>query len=255
MATPVFLTSLKPLFAVTLGSWGISSKDTQSCISRACRVRFRCYYISVSINNFSEKNSILRDRCVEFSLKENSRDVVARRAHFISYLFTHFQVKIMPSEGKKPPWVYVNEKPTTDKAYFENLTRCIFQAGLSWKLMASKWSNFKIAFDDFIVKVSAYGLDKIKRLSENPDIIRNKQKINATIQNAREFLRIAEEYGSFKEWLDSLDKSNNYRMVVKNLSSRLKRIGPSTAHIFLWSVGEPIAYDSRVFTRKPTTIV
>ena len=162
----------------------------------------------------------------------------------------------MPNEGKKPPWVYVDEKPTTDNAYFENITRCIFQAGLSWKLIATKWPNFKKAFDDFnIIKISAYGSDKIKSLSENPDIIRNKQKINATIQNARAFLRIVEEYCSFKEWLDSLDKSNNYRMVVKSLSSRFKRVGTSTAHIFLWSVGEPIAYDPSVHTRKPSKIV
>ena len=160
-------------------------------------------------------------------------------------------------EGMKPPdWVYKDAKPTTDREYFENLTRCIFQAGLSWQLVSRKWPGFQTAFDDFDTsKVAAYGADDIKRLSEDTAIIRNKQKIVATIENAREFERIARENGSFKEWLDTQDKSNNYDRVVKSLRSNLKRVGPSTAHIFLWSVGELIKHDPSVHTREPTKIV
>lgn len=162
----------------------------------------------------------------------------------------------MPEEGKMPGWVYTDTRPGTDREYFENLTRCIFQAGLSWQLMANKWPSFQKAFDGFdIGKVAAYGADDIKRLSEDPGIIRNKQKIIATIHNAREFERVARDHGGFQAWLDSIDKSNNYDMVVKRLRSRLKRVGPSTAHIFLWSVGEPIEYDPTVYTRRPTKIV
>jgi len=155
----------------------------------------------------------------------------------------------MPEGMKLPDWVYKDTKPTTDKEYFENLTRCIFQAGLSWQLVSRKWPRARNG------KIAAYGADDIKRLSEDAAIIRNKQKIVATIENAREFERIAQEHGSFKEWLDSLDKSNNYDRVVKSLKSRLKRVGPSTAHIFLWSVGEPIKHDPSVHTREPTKIV
>ncbi len=103
--------------------------------------------------------------------------------------------------------------------------------------------------------MAAYGVEDIKRLSEDPGIIRNKQKILATIHNAREFERIAQEHGSFQAWLDSLDKAHNYDAAVKRLRSRLKRVGPSTAHIFLWSVGEEIKYDPTVYTRQPTRIV
>ena len=162
----------------------------------------------------------------------------------------------MPEEGELPSWVYKDTRPKTDKEYFGNLTRCIFQAGLSWQLMAKKWPNFQRAFNDFdIHKVAAYGVEDIKRLSEDPGIIRNKQKILATIHNAREFERIAQEHGSFLAWLDSFDKSHNYDAAVKRLRSRLKRVGPSTAHIFLWSVGEEIKYDPTVYTRRPTRIV
>ena len=161
----------------------------------------------------------------------------------------------MPEE-KPPDWVYTDKRPATDREYFENLTRCIFQAGLSWQLMASKWPGFRRAFDGFdITRVAAYGAEDIARLSADPGIIRNKNKILATIHNAREFERIAQQHGSFQAWLDSIDRSHNYDLVVKRLRSRLKRVGPGTAHIFLWSVGEPIEYDPTVHTRKPSKIV
>ena len=162
----------------------------------------------------------------------------------------------MPSERHLPTWVYKEKRPTSDKEYFENLTRCIFQAGLSWQLMANKWPNFQNAFDDFdIKKISSYGAEDILRLSKDKSIIRNKQKIIATIQNAREFERIAKEHRRFQVWLDSYDKTNNYELVIKALRSRFKRVGPSTAHIFLWSVGEKIEHDPSVHTRRPRKIV
>jgi len=122
--------------------------------------------------------------------------------------------------------------------------------------MADKWPGFREAFHDFdIAEVATYGADDITRLSGDPGIIRNKQKIIAAIHNAREFERIALEHGGFQAWLDSIDNSHNYDRVVKGMRSRFKRVGPSTAHIFLWSVGEKIEYDPAVHTRRPSKIV
>jgi DNA-3-methyladenine glycosylase I len=155
-----------------------------------------------------------------------------------------------------PQWVYRDRKPENDRIYFENLTRIIFEAGLSWRIIANKWANFSPAFSDFdIDKVAAYGVEDIKRLTEDASIIRNHQKILATLHNAREFQRIRQDHGSFKAWMESLDKSNNYNSVVKTLRSRMKRVGAGTAHIFLWSVGEFITYDPSVHTRRPKEIV
>jgi DNA-3-methyladenine glycosylase I len=157
---------------------------------------------------------------------------------------------------KLPKWVYQDRKPATDQEYFENLTRIVFEAGMSWRIIANKWPNFPPAFSGFdIDKVAAYGVQDIKRLTEDASIIRNKQKILATLHNAREFQRIQREHGSFKAWLESQDKSNNFDRVVKALRSRLKRVGPGTAHIFLWSVGEPIKHDPSVHARSPREIV
>jgi len=161
----------------------------------------------------------------------------------------------MSEERSIPEWVFTEKRPYSDDRYFENLTRCIFQGGLNWVMIANKWSNFKAAFDDFdIEKVANYGIEEQERLQNDAGIIRNKQKIMATIQNAEEFRRIAKDHGSFQKWLDSLDKSNNYQYVIKLLSSRFKRVGPSTASIFLWSVGEPIKWDETVHSRRPTKL-
>ena len=161
----------------------------------------------------------------------------------------------MREERTIPDWVFTEKRPTQDKEYFENLTRCVFQGGLNWTMIANKWHNFKNAFDGFdIEKVANYGLEDQKRLKQDTGIIRNKQKIMATIYNAEEFKRIAEDYGSFKKWLEGLDKRNNYDYIVKRLSSRFKRVGPSTAHIFLWSVGEPIQWDESIHSRRPSKL-
>jgi DNA-3-methyladenine glycosylase I len=161
----------------------------------------------------------------------------------------------MPDERTLPDWVFRENRPTSDQEYFENMTRCIFQGGLNWTMIANKWPNFQQAFDEFnIAKVATYGLDDQERLLNDAGIIRNRQKIMATITNAEEFKRISGEFGSFQKWLDNLDKGNNYDYVVKRLKSRFKRVGSSTAHIFLWSVGEPIKYDESVHSRRPTKI-
>jgi len=144
--------------------------------------------------------------------------------------------------------MYRDERPPDDSAYFENLTRCIFQAGLSWRTVGNKWPNFRSAFDGFNVKaVASYGDEDIKRLMGDAGIIRNRRKIQAAIHNAGEIERIAEEHGSFQGWLDGLDKSDNYAGVEKELSSRMKHVGKSTARIFLYAVGEDVRHDESAF--------
>jgi len=121
------------------------------------------------------------------------------------------------------------------------MTRVIFLAGLSWKMIDEKWTNFKKAFKNFSIdKVAKLGEKDEERLMSDKSIVRNRAKIIATINNAKQFQNIKEEYGSFQSYLDSLDKSNNYASVIKELGRKFSRIGPSSARIFLYSVGENI---------------
>jgi len=121
------------------------------------------------------------------------------------------------------------------------MTRVIFLAGLSWKMIDEKWPNFKKAFKNFFIDdVAKFGEKDIERLMSDRGIVRNRAKIIATINNAKQFQNIRREYGSFQSYLDSLDKSNNYTLVIKELGKNFSRIGPSSARIFLYSVGENI---------------
>lgn len=145
------------------------------------------------------------------------------------------------SEWTPPYWVYTNKRPASDDAYFENLTRTIFFAGLSWDTIDKKWKGFKTAFRDFSVdEVAKFGEKEAERLTRDPGIVRNKAKITATINNAKQMQIIKKECGSFKAYLESIDKSDNYAKVIKELRTRFSHVGPSTAEIFLWSVGEDI---------------
>ncbi len=89
-----------------------------------------------------------------------------------------------------------------DAKLFEFLILETFQAGLSWITILRKRENFRAAFDDFdYKKISQYKQDKIDELLHNAGIIRNKLKINATITNAKAFIEIQKEFGSFSTYI------------------------------------------------------
>jgi DNA-3-methyladenine glycosylase I len=89
-----------------------------------------------------------------------------------------------------------------DRRLFEYLVLDAFQAGLSWRTVLHKRENFRRAFDDFDAeKVSRYTQADIDRLLADAGIIRNRLKILATVQNARSFLDVQKEYGSFDNYI------------------------------------------------------
>ena len=89
-----------------------------------------------------------------------------------------------------------------DKYLYEMLILESFQAGLSWECVLNKRESFRKAYDDFdLDKVIAYDDEKICELLSNKDIIRNKRKIYASINNSRIFKKIVDEYGSFYDYL------------------------------------------------------
>ena len=140
-----------------------------------------------------------------------------------------------------PDWWCREKRPSTDEVYFENMCRVIFQAGLNWHLIDSKWSSIKSAFANFkIDKVAHFTEADVQKLMHDPEIIRNKGKIQAIIQNAQNFKAIEKRFGSFQKYLDSLDTSSNYDNVVADLVNKFKWLGPPSASLFLYTVGEKI---------------
>lgn len=142
---------------------------------------------------------------------------------------------------KMPDWWWRSDRPTDDSVYFENMCRVIFQAGLNWQVIEGKWETTKKAFADFNIKeVASFTDADVQRLMNDPGIVRNKGKIKAIIQNAQNFIAIEKRFGSFQKYLDGLDKSSNYANAIKELVNTFKWLGPPSASLFLYTVGEKI---------------
>ena len=89
-----------------------------------------------------------------------------------------------------------------DRKLFEMLILEGFQAGLSWITILKKREAFRQAFDNFDpVLVAEYSPEKLETLMSNPGIVRNRRKIEASVQNAKVFLEVQKEFGSFDRYL------------------------------------------------------
>ena len=105
-----------------------------------------------------------------------------------------------------------------DKELFELLILESFQAGLSWITVLKKREDFRIAFDNFDVKkVASYDETKVNELLNNEKIIRSRGKINSAINNAKIFIDIQKEFGSFTNYIWGFTDNQ----VVKNSSDVL----------------------------------
>jgi DNA-3-methyladenine glycosylase I len=112
-----------------------------------------------------------------------------------------------------------------DKKLFEFLILEGAQAGLSWITILKKRENYRTAFDDWNVKkISKYDDAKIQELLQNPGIIRNRLKIKSAIKNAKIFIDIQKEFGSFNEYIWKFVNNNP----IKNNFEKLKDIPAKT---------------------------
>ena len=115
-----------------------------------------------------------------------------------------------------------------DNYLFELLILEMFQAGLSWECILNKRKYFKVAFNNFDYdKISSYDDNKIDELLNNKNIIRNKLKIKASINNAKIFIKIKEEFGSFSNYIWKFTNNKiiyNDGLVTKNeLSDKISK--------------------------------
>ena len=143
-----------------------------------------------------------------------------------------------------------------DVALFEFLILEGAQAGLSWSAILNRRNGYRIAFSNFdVVAVSKYTQTDVKKLVENKDIIRNKLKINSAINNAKQFIKIQKEFGSFDEYLwgfvnhkpikNKFKKHYDlppYTIISEKLSQDLKKhgftfVGPIICYALMQAVG------------------
>ena len=142
------------------------------------------------------------------------------------------------------------QKNFDDKYLLEMLILESFQAGLSWECILNKRNSFKNAYDNFnIDKIINYDEEKINELLTNANIIRNKLKIKASIDNAKIFNNIKDEYGSFYNYLNTFtndkviyenDKTTSELSdtISSDLKSRgMKFIGSVIIYSYLQAIG------------------
>jgi DNA-3-methyladenine glycosylase I len=121
----------------------------------------------------------------------------------------------------KPDYVEYHDKEWgvpvyEDRLIFEFLSLESAQAGLSWYTVLKKRGNYRIAFENFEPgKVVLFGQEKIEELLQNSGIIRNRLKIEAVVNNARRFIEVQKEFGSFSKYIwdyvGGKPKNNNIR--------------------------------------------
>src|SRR5258708_13982201 len=151
-----------------------------------------------------------------------------------------------------------------DSRLFEMLILEGAQAGLSWTTILKKRENYRKAFDEFAIKkIAAYDTKKIDSLLSDSGIVRNKLKIAATIQNAKGFLQVQNEFGSFASYIwrfvnnktiknsffslhEYPAKTKEAEMMSKDLLKReFKFVGPTICYAFMQAVG--MVNDHQIF--------
>jgi len=143
-----------------------------------------------------------------------------------------------------------------DQVLFEFLILEGTQAGLSWTTILRKRENYRRAFDNFVpAEVASYDMKKVKELLADPSIVRNRRKITAAIDNAKAFLKIQKEFGSFDSYIWKFVGGRPIRNRWKELAevpvvtpeSKLmslclkergfKFVGPTICYAFMQAVG------------------
>ncbi|MBE5935887.1 MAG: DNA-3-methyladenine glycosylase I [Lachnospiraceae bacterium] len=147
-----------------------------------------------------------------------------------------------------------------DRLLYEMLVLEPFQAGLSWETVLNKREAFRKAFDGFVPeKICTYDEIKIEELLANKDIIRNRKKIEATINNARIFLEIQKEWGDFSTYIwhfsegkvireTGKSKSELSDTIAKDLKKYgMKFLGTTTVYAYLQAIGVVCGHDEKCF--------
>ena len=148
----------------------------------------------------------------------------------------------------------------SDEYLFEMLILESFQAGLSWECVLNKREAFRKAYDNFSLdKVCKYDESKVDELLENKEIIRNKLKIKASINNARIFKSIVLEMGSFYNYLKMFTEGKIFYeigLTSSELSDRIsndlkkrgmKFVGTTIIYSYLQAIGVIYSHEEKCF--------
>lgn len=137
---------------------------------------------------------------------------------------------------------YINtiwgRRAASDDALFEVMSLQVFQAGLTWKMVLDKRDAFRRAFAGWSIDaVAALTPSDVERLRQDGAIIRNRQKIEAVIENARRIQSIRDQHGNFRRWFYDILPGNEYPPLAQELRREFKFMGPEIARMWLMAAG------------------
>ena len=133
--------------------------------------------------------------------------------------------------------------------YLEIMSKSVFQSGMSWKVVESKWPTTREAFHDFqIGAVAAMDEMAVDALADDTRVIRNRRKLQAITDNARRMIELDEEYGTFQKYLRSHD---SFWDLVKDLRKQFKFLGDMGAYYWLYVVGEEVPPHEQFEAERP----
>jgi hypothetical protein len=137
------------------------------------------------------------------------------------------------------PFQKLRDHAPDDPAFFlEHLSRSVFEAGISWRVVEAKWDGIREAFHGFDpAQVAAMPPAEIATVENDSRVIRNKAKIRATVQNAREVLAILDQYGSIRGYLASFPDAGP---AAADLRRRFKFLGDTGVWRLLTSASRDI---------------
>lgn len=153
-----------------------------------------------------------------------------------------------------------------ERKLFELLILEGFQAGLSWRTILHKRNAFEEAFDGFDPEIVArYDEAKIASLLSNPQIIRSGAKIRAAVTNAKTYLAIEKECGSFASYLSSfapevvIERGKTVSPLSEKISSDLRKrgmkfVGPTIVYSYLQAIGIVFSHDEDCFVSLGKTL-
>ena len=125
-----------------------------------------------------------------------------------------------------------------DDTLFEVMSLQVFQAGLTWRMILNKRDEFRSAFGNWNIKtVAGFGPAEVASLLSGTGIIRNRLKIQATVENARTVLALQSEHGGFCNWFYNVLQGTEYPALQKMLRGTFKFMGPEISRMWLMASG------------------
>lgn len=129
-------------------------------------------------------------------------------------------------------------RPRQLAGYLEAITRAVFQGGISWRVVDAKWEGIREALAGFDPRaVADFDAADIDGLMADTRVIRNRAKLEGTVDNAQTLLELDAEHGGFRRYLRSHD---GFDATVADLKRQFRFLGDTGAYYFLYVVGEEV---------------